>query len=153
MGIAERIKEKRKSNGLTQTQLADLVGVSSMSLRRWEWGERVPSADIVPKLAEILKTSVVYLMEGSNDKDISHVTKQENPKELPGMAYWGGVVDNAKNIAVYGDEEEKSDVSQMLKKALSYFFKGKEASQTASLTANMGGHHNENNLNFGMGAI
>ena len=53
MNIAPKIKKCREQNGLTQIELAKLVGISPMTIRRWEWGERNP---------DILNTSVEYLM-------------------------------------------------------------------------------------------
>ena len=62
MNIGERIKECRKSRGLTQEKLSELLKISPMTVRRWEWGKRKPDIDIMPRLADILNTSVVALM-------------------------------------------------------------------------------------------
>ena len=62
MNIGESIKQHRKSKGITQDKLAELLGVSVMSVRRWEWGERNPDICIMPKLANTLSTSVSELM-------------------------------------------------------------------------------------------
>ena len=62
MNIGERIKQCRKNRGLTQTKLSELLKISPMTVRRWEWGERKPDIDIMPKLADTLNTSVEYLM-------------------------------------------------------------------------------------------
>ncbi len=67
MSTAERIKERRRMNGLTQAKLAELVGGSTMTVQRWESGERIPKSDIIPKLADVLRTSVVYLMGQTDD--------------------------------------------------------------------------------------
>ena len=62
MSIGESIKQHRKSKGITQEKLAELLGVSVMSVRRWEWGERNPDIGIISKLANVLSTSVSELM-------------------------------------------------------------------------------------------
>ena len=71
MNMAEKIKKCRRQNGLTQIELADKVGISPMTIRRWEWGERNPDIALMPKLAEALNTSVQYLM-GLQDTPSEH---------------------------------------------------------------------------------
>ena len=78
MCIAKRIKECRKNKGLTQKELSNLLNVSPMTVRRWEWDERKPNIDIMPTLAKILDTSVEYLM-GLQD---NHKTSETNTQEI-----------------------------------------------------------------------
>lgn len=61
MSIAEYIKKKRTENKLSQIELAEKVGVSPMTIRRWEWGQRLPRADELSRLAAALNTTVSYL--------------------------------------------------------------------------------------------
>lgn len=51
---AERLKLQRARLGLTQEQAARLLGVSSLSIWKWESGGAVPRASRVPKLLELL---------------------------------------------------------------------------------------------------
>ena len=37
---------------------------------------------------------------------------------LPNIAYWGGVADNAREVANFGSSEDKADVLQMLNRAV-----------------------------------
>lgn len=152
--LSDKIRDFRKKESLTQEELAEKVGVSLMTVRRWEDNNssRTPKLNDIPKLAEALKTTISYLMEGVEENAVQSAEIKKR-KDFPNMAYWGGVIDNAKNIAINGDEEEKLDVSQMLRKALSYFFTGTEKDQVVPVMANIGGHHNENNLNLGMGVV
>ena len=62
MNIGERIKQCRKCVGLTQENLAKALGVSLMTVRRWEWNQRTPDIKLIPSLASLLLTSVPYLM-------------------------------------------------------------------------------------------
>lgn len=97
--VSARIKEKRKGQRLTQQELADKIGVSLMTVLRWEKGERTPNALIMPQIAEVLNTSVEYLMGLQSSSEIPPVSQVEPKKEAvssPTMAYWGGVLDNAK---------------------------------------------------------
>lgn len=51
---AERLKTQRARLGLTQEQMAKLLGVSSLSIWKWESGGAVPRASRVPKILERL---------------------------------------------------------------------------------------------------
>lgn len=68
MCMAKRIKECRKRKGLTQKELSNLLKISPMTVRRWEWNERKPNIDIIQTLAKILDTSVEYLMGLKDDQ-------------------------------------------------------------------------------------
>lgn len=51
---AERMKIQRARLGLTQEQAARLLGVSSLSIWKWESGGAVPRASRVPKILQLL---------------------------------------------------------------------------------------------------
>ena len=61
---AQSIKWHRKNKGMTQAELATAVGVSLMSIRRYETlgaGNREPSADLYDKIAKQLDTTADIL--------------------------------------------------------------------------------------------
>ena len=53
-----QIKTIREKCGLTRTQMANRLGVSSTAVRKWEVGEAQPSADKLPLLADLLHCSI-----------------------------------------------------------------------------------------------
>ena len=53
-----RIKEIREARGMTRKQIADAVGVSEVAVYYWENGRQKPSADKLPKLAELLGCTI-----------------------------------------------------------------------------------------------
>lgn len=57
--LNENIKSLRKSNGLSQEQLANEMHVVRQTVSKWERGLSVPDSDSLIKLAEILHTSVI----------------------------------------------------------------------------------------------
>ena len=61
MNIGERIKKCRKNRGLTQEKLSELLKISPMTVRRWEWGKRKPDIDIMP-----ISKYIEYFCSGSN---------------------------------------------------------------------------------------
>ena len=67
MQTGELIRQQRKLKGLTQKQLADMLGVSSPSIRLYELGKRTPSEDILKRIADALEISVETLHEYHTD--------------------------------------------------------------------------------------
>ena len=59
--LGTRLKEARTEAGLTQAELADLVGVSRKTINTVENGVFVPSTLLALKLAAALKTRVEEL--------------------------------------------------------------------------------------------
>jgi transcriptional regulator with XRE-family HTH domain len=79
MSIGERIKELRTAKKLTQSELAQMVGLSYIQVGRYETGKSAPSADVLNKLAEALGTTNDFLMNGGDDEVVS---AQLTDKEL-----------------------------------------------------------------------
>ena len=53
--IGTQIKDARRKEGLTQTELAEKLNCSVNTISRWENGKYSPSIDELNKIAEILK--------------------------------------------------------------------------------------------------
>lgn len=60
--IGEIIKAERKARGLSQTELAKLIGVTQDSISLWEKGKRLPDTQYVIKLAQLFNVSADYLL-------------------------------------------------------------------------------------------
>lgn len=66
--IGARIAQARREAGLTQEELADLVGVSTRSLQGYESGDVVPYRHL-GKLGEVLSRPVAWLLHGEAAED------------------------------------------------------------------------------------
>ena len=55
------LKALRDAEGLSQAELAELVGVSSRQVGRWETGESEPLASLIPKICRALGCSLDQL--------------------------------------------------------------------------------------------
>ena len=76
MTFGEKIKTLRKSKGMSQSELAALVGVSDRTLRSWEGQGRFPKQNsLYQKLADALQCDVAYLMS-ENAAFITEATEQ-----------------------------------------------------------------------------
>ena len=58
------IKSLREKKGLTQTQLADMLGVSGKAISKWETAKGLPDITLIEPLAKALGVSVMELMSG-----------------------------------------------------------------------------------------
>lgn len=56
-----KIADLRKEKGLSQRQLAKLIGTSQANLSRWEQGLNLPSVIECWKLAEFFEVSIDFL--------------------------------------------------------------------------------------------
>ena len=64
MNIADRIQQLRKTRGMSQEELADLVGVSRQAVSKWESEQSLPDLDKLVLLSEIFETTTDYLLKG-----------------------------------------------------------------------------------------
>lgn len=67
------IKTLREKKGITQSQLADILGVSSKAVSKWETAKGFPDITLIESLAKALSVSVMELMSGDTvmNKNVS----------------------------------------------------------------------------------
>lgn len=65
--FGEKIKEARKSQNLTQKQLAELIGAAHNSISDWENNKNKPDPDTIELLCGVLKITPNYLLKSSED--------------------------------------------------------------------------------------
>lgn len=53
------IKELREKQNLTQTKLADIIGVSDKTISKWETGKGLPDISLIEPLSKTLNVSVI----------------------------------------------------------------------------------------------
>lgn len=79
--IGEQIRQHRKIKGLTQEELAKESGLSTMSIRRYESGERIAPQENLVKIAKALSVHLRDLVDTSIwnefDKRIPDVGEKE----------------------------------------------------------------------------
>lgn len=66
--INQRLKQLRAENNLTQTNLADILGIAKTTLAAYEQGKSEPSIDTIIKLADFFNVSIDYLLGHTNIK-------------------------------------------------------------------------------------
>jgi transcriptional regulator with XRE-family HTH domain len=63
--FGQRLKQLRKQKKLSQEKLAETVGVSTFTIRRWEKAEDAPEFDRLEHIAQALKVEPWELLDFS----------------------------------------------------------------------------------------
>ena len=67
MEFKDRLKQARNTKGISQSKLADKVGVHVTNISRYERGENKPTSQVLTRLASALQVSTDFLMSGTTD--------------------------------------------------------------------------------------
>lgn len=68
-GIGKRIQTRRKQQGYTQEQLAEMMNVSIQMISNLERGNKAIRIDNLINLSQILNVSTDYILTGKQTKD------------------------------------------------------------------------------------
>ena len=63
LSMGTKIKDLREKAGMTQTELADKLGLSKSVISAYEKGIRNPSFKVLPLLAQIFNVTELYFFE------------------------------------------------------------------------------------------
>ena len=75
MKIGEKIHRIRKERGYTAEQFAEMLGISTVSLRKYEYGERTPKEPMITEIARRLGVNPSALKSdwGNDANDAIHM--------------------------------------------------------------------------------
>src|SRR6201985_711347 len=97
-----RIRERRIMLGLTQQQLAEMIGVTYQQAHKYERGINRVSAGRLFEIARVLGTSVGYFYEGIGEDVPRQVTQRERM-----------MLEIARNFADITDKQHQEAVSKL----------------------------------------
>jgi len=69
MSIAQRISETRLARGMSMTDLANLVNVTTSAVSNWEGGNSTPRPDSLERVARALGVTKAFLETGEGGGD------------------------------------------------------------------------------------
>ena len=73
--IGEVISSLRKEKGMTQSDLAEKMNVTDKAVSKWERNLSCPDVNSIPKLAEILGTTVEELLNAQGKKENNKINE------------------------------------------------------------------------------
>ncbi len=78
MNMADRIQYLRKTNGISQEELADKVGVSRQAVSKWESEQSLPDLEKIITMSEYFGVTTDYILKGIEPV----VDKEQKSSEL-----------------------------------------------------------------------
>jgi transcriptional regulator with XRE-family HTH domain len=100
--VGARVRERRIMLGLTQQQLADLIGVTYQQAHKYERGINRVSAGRLYEIARVLSVAVGYFFEGLEGQDLRAVSPRERM-----------CLELARNFAQIPNERHQEALSQL----------------------------------------
>lgn len=105
--FAEALKAIRKSRGLSQEALAELLGTTKQVISRYERGERVPKLSVAVKYAEILGVSLETLNGGKPRREPTFTTIAFRGKP---DAEWAAMLKDIEHSRALGAQDEDESI-------------------------------------------
>ena len=90
--LNERLKNLRLAKGMTLQQVGDAFGISAASVASWEKGKNQPDSRKLSKIAQVLGTTVEFLLNGSSDTQFTQVESLQ--KDVPFVS-WDKLLNSA----------------------------------------------------------
>lgn len=66
--VGKTIALLRSNKGITQSELGERIGVSFQAVSKWERGETIPDVSVLPNLADVLETTIDYILRGAETR-------------------------------------------------------------------------------------
>ncbi len=97
MTFGEKLKDARKEAGLSQEQLAEKMCVSRSAIAKWEADKGMPDVNNLKAIAQLLNTSVDYLLD---DDEKIHFNEIKEPINLGDFEITGKCRDAKDSVCV-----------------------------------------------------
>lgn len=91
MEFNEKLQELRKSRGLTQEELAEILYVSRAAVSKWESGRGYPNIDSLKEISKLFSVSIDDLLSGEKLLSIAEKENEFNIRKICGLLF--GVAD------------------------------------------------------------
>lgn len=101
MGYGKRIQEARKRKGLTQKELANMLGLATGTIQQYELEKRRPKAETIEKMSLILSLEPIEILTGRNSEEWERRFEAEikyaedTQREVENYIYTKGVITGA----------------------------------------------------------
>lgn len=98
--LGEKIKLYRENKNMTQSEIADILGVKSATISKYEAGTLEPNIESLKKLAKLFDVSIDELLK-EDDFDISKINVLEVLREQKNMKLKGNLYHNTQITFAY----------------------------------------------------
>ena len=110
--MAYRFREAREKTGLSTYEVAKRIGVSQPAVNQWDNGNKLPSVEMLCKLADLYCVSTDYLLGRENPDDYipknNEIIAVESLRALNGKPVWDenrgwGIVNGVQDYVIFMD--------------------------------------------------
>ena len=91
MELNEKLQELRKSKGMTQEELAEVLYVSRTAISKWESGRGTPSIESLKQISAFFSVSIDDLL--SAEKALSIAEQEHKVNQQNRIHLWTGIID------------------------------------------------------------
>ena len=91
MELNEKLQELRKSKGMTQEELAEVLYVSRTAISKWESGRGTPSIESLKQISAFFSVSIDDLL--SAEKALSIAEQEHKIRQQNQIHLWNGIMD------------------------------------------------------------
>ena len=91
MELNEKLQELRKSKGMTQEELAEVLYVSRTAISKWESGRGTPSIESLKQISAFFSVSIDDLL--SAEKILSLAEQEHKVSRQNQVHLWNGIID------------------------------------------------------------
>ena len=99
--LGEKIKTYRENKNMTQNEVADILGVKSATISKYESNTLEPNIESIKKLAEIFEISIDELLKDEEEFNISKYNILDILREQKNMKLKGNLYHNTQIIFAY----------------------------------------------------
>lgn len=99
MKTGQFIAESRKNCGITQKELADIIGVTDKAVSRWETGKGFPDVSVLKELSEALDVSITEIVNGEKTP-AENIAEKSDSAVMETLAYIRQMTEKAFMIIV-----------------------------------------------------
>lgn len=109
MDFGDRLKQIRTSQGLSQEQLAEKIGVSRQAITKWETKKGLPDIENMVILAEIFKVTLdeLVLQESQLQSRQKTVYESETVYDIDGDKHFDIRMGSARSLLITSGSDEK----------------------------------------------
>lgn len=129
--FAEKVKDARAALGIKQSELGQLVGVSTNTIYLYEKGSKKPRATTMKKLADALQVSVTFLSDDTCDDPMKNMEQDNYIEEArkrygaKGARQAAALTEELTGLFAGGDLSEE-DMDAMMKAVQEAYWIAKE---------------------------
>ncbi len=111
MTIGEKLREARKTHGLSQLQFAEKICVSRQAVTKWESDGGIPDIENLKAISSLLDISIDYLI---NDEEslYSNILKAPISLESYPKAKWNALTEDYVVLEQYADAQSIYELSR-----------------------------------------